>query len=67
VASVQSLPNQRFAVTLDGRALKTPNGSAVQLSSSPLATLVAIEWQTFQPPFRPHSLPLVHECHTHHQ
>jgi chaperone required for assembly of F1-ATPase len=59
LASVQSLPNQRFSVTLDGKTLKTPNGSPLLLSSSPLATLVATEWQTFQPPFRSHSLPLV--------
>lgn len=51
-----------FAVTLDGRAIKTPNGAVLEIPAShkPLAVLVAAEWESQDKASKNHSgLPLV--------
>ena len=50
-----------LAVTLDKRALKTPDGKPllVPASKSLLATLIAAEWDHQKTLIKPHALPVV--------
>jgi ATP synthase F1 complex assembly factor 2 len=61
-----------LAVTLDKRALKTPDGKPllVPASKSLLATLIAAEWDHQKKIIKPHALPAVsirpfHAVHFH--
>ncbi|KAG5647139.1 hypothetical protein DXG03_001094 [Asterophora parasitica] len=50
-----------LAITLDGRALKTPAGNTLTLpeTKSVLASLIAAEWDFQETLLKPHALPAV--------
>lgn len=48
----------RFAVTLDGRPVKTPAGAPLALARRAAAELVAAEWAAQGDKVRPHTMPL---------
>lgn len=50
-----------FTVTLDDRALKTPDGNTLLLpqNKSLLASLIAAEWDHQATMLKPHALPVV--------
>lgn len=48
-----------FEVTLDGRAIRTPERNKLCLPSQPLAMAIASEWQAQDKFIKPHSMPLV--------
>lgn len=50
-----------FAILLDRRTLKTPDGKPLILPASKqlLATLIAHEWETQETLLKPHALPMV--------
>ncbi|CAE6462478.1 unnamed protein product [Rhizoctonia solani] len=52
--------NGLLTVTLDKRALRTPEGAKLEIPSSHrlLATLVAIEWENQEKLIKPHALPM---------
>uniref|UniRef100_A0A5S6R1T7 ATP synthase mitochondrial F1 complex assembly factor 2 n=1 Tax=Trichuris muris TaxID=70415 RepID=A0A5S6R1T7_TRIMR len=43
---VVPIGQERFAVQLDGRPIRTPLGNVLEVSSEPLAMAIAIEWQS---------------------
>lgn len=48
-----------FAVTLDGKTVRTPFGTAVVLVSRPLAEAIAEEWESQEAEIQPHRMPLM--------
>eukprot|EP00048_Salpingoeca_helianthica_P020894 m.9151 g.9151 ORF g.9151 m.9151 type:complete len:242 (+) comp5352_c0_seq1:2-727(+) len=46
LVDVLALPSGRFAVTLDGRRTKTPQGKIVEIPNGDLAQAVAAEWDS---------------------
>lgn len=48
-----------YAVTLDGRSVKTPAGSVLTVVSEPLAAAVAEEWLAQEDTIRPDTMPLM--------
>ncbi|KAJ1310163.1 hypothetical protein OPQ81_006907 [Rhizoctonia solani] len=52
--------NGLLTVTLDKRALRTPEGAKLEIPSSRrlLATLIAIEWENQEKLIKPHALPM---------
>lgn len=53
--------DDKLAVTLDNRPLKTPSGNILQLPKNKtlLATLIAAEWDHQETLIKPHALPMV--------
>jgi chaperone required for assembly of F1-ATPase len=47
-----------FAVTLDGRAVRTPGGASLTVPSEALAVAIAGEWAAQEETIDPHSMPL---------
>lgn len=54
--------DDKLAVTLDNRPLKTPSGNILELPKNKtlLATLIAAEWDHQETLIKPHALPMVY-------
>ncbi|CCQ74565.1 ATP12 family chaperone protein [Magnetospira sp. QH-2] len=48
-----------FAIFLDGRAVKTPQGANLDVPSEALAQAIATEWEAQEDEIRPHTMPLM--------
>ncbi len=55
---VSEAGRRRFAVTIDGRTVKTPRMTPLELPTLQLATAVAAEWDAQEDRIRPSSMPL---------
>lgn len=49
---------ERFAVTLDGRPVRTPRGNRLVAPTAALGQAIAAEWQAVEAEVRPHAMPL---------
>ena len=56
--------NDSFEINLDGKKVKTPNGSVLKIRNQTLAAAVANEWRAQKELIRPNSMHLTSLCNT---